>query len=219
MNINLQGSNGLFGTGLMPLFGNGLKSTEQKMERMAKRDSEVAFFEAQKDNLKNMKCDSLEDIQRKLEMLHSYEDQIAAAKASYNNEQMFHVLDEAMEKGEKIAEEAEKTEPKTPEERKKELIEEALGTEGEKGVLTEVMEEMTDLAKEQMEEAADLAEELQEQTEGVKAEELQKQAEGALKKETAVQSGLLLQKTEEAVKEKQIAEAGAAVYKRLDIRI
>lgn len=207
MNINLQGSNGLFGTGLPMLFGNGLKSTEQKMERMAKRDSEVAFFEARKDSLKNMECDSLEDIQRKLEMLHSYEDQIAAAKASYNNEQMFHVLDEAMEKGEKIAEEAEKLEPKTPEERKKELAEEALGTDEEKGVLTEVMEEMTDLAEEQMEEAADLTEKLQEQAEGVQTEE------------AAAPPGLLLNETEKILKEKQIAEADTAVYKRFDIRI
>ncbi len=197
MNINIQGQNGLFGAGLPTLFGSGLKSTEQKMERMAKRDSEIAFFEAQKDNLKTMKCDSLEDIQRKLEMLHSYEDQIAAAKASYNNEQMFHVLDEAMEKGEKIAEEAEKTEPKTPEERKKELVEEALGTDEEKGVLTEVMEEMTDLAEEQIEEAADMEEELQEQT-----EEMQAQGEEM-----------------QAMEQKQLAAAERVMYKRFDIRI
>ena len=65
-----------------------------------------------------MECSTLEDIARKLEMFHSYEDQIAAVKQQYNNSQMAHVLDEAKEIGEKIAEEAEKTAPKTEEERR-----------------------------------------------------------------------------------------------------
>ena len=34
---------------------NMLKSTKEKMERQSERDSKVAFFEAQKENLKNMK--------------------------------------------------------------------------------------------------------------------------------------------------------------------
>ncbi len=48
---------------------------------------------------------------------HSYEDEIVAVKMQYNQEQMWHIMDEAKEIGEKIAEEAEKFEPKTAEER------------------------------------------------------------------------------------------------------
>ena len=39
---------------------NMLKSTKEKMERQSERDSKVAFFEAQKENLKNMKTRSEE---------------------------------------------------------------------------------------------------------------------------------------------------------------
>ena len=78
---------------------NGLKSTQERMERQAKRDNQVAFFEKQKENLKNMKADTLDDISRKLELLHGYNDQIEAAKQEYNNSQMFHAMDEARERG------------------------------------------------------------------------------------------------------------------------
>ena len=44
-----------------------------------------------------------------------------------NNSQMFHVMDEAEEHGEKIAEAAERNKPKTEEERKEEMVDEALG--------------------------------------------------------------------------------------------
>ena len=57
---------------------------------------------------------------------------------------MMHTMDEAREFGEKIAEAAEKLEAKTPEERKREQIEEALGIEDEDGLLTEVLEESLD---------------------------------------------------------------------------
>ena len=93
MNIQLQTTK---------LFSNySLKSTQDRMERQAKRDNQIAFFEQQKENLKNMKTDSLEDIARKLDLLHGYDDQIAAAKVEYNHSQMFHLLDEAREQGEK----------------------------------------------------------------------------------------------------------------------
>ena len=128
---------------------SGLKSTQEKVQRQQKCASQVDFFEKQKDNLKNMECSSLEDIARKLEMFHSYEDQIAAAKQQYNNSQMMHILDEAEEIGEKIAEEAEKTAPKTEEERREDRIEEACGTEEEsKGMLTEIMDEITEVMEE-----------------------------------------------------------------------
>lgn len=80
---------------------NMLKSTKEKMERQSERDSKVAFFEAQKENLKNMKTETVEDIAKKLEMFHTYEDEIAAAKQEYNSSQMFHIMDEAEEEAEK----------------------------------------------------------------------------------------------------------------------
>ena len=62
----------------------------------------------------------MEDIAKKLEMFHTYEDEIAAAKQEYNSSQMFHIMDEAEEEAEKRAKEAEKNKPKTEEERKEE---------------------------------------------------------------------------------------------------
>ena len=115
MNLSINGLNGFsifsqkFGTAGM------LKSTQDKLERQQKAQSQIEFFENQKENLKNMQCDSIEDIARKLEMFHSYEDQIAAVKKQYNNEQMFHTMDEARERGEQIAELAEDYAPKTEE--------------------------------------------------------------------------------------------------------
>lgn len=153
MNLSVNGLSGFsvfsqrFGTAGM------LKSTQDKLERQQKAQSQIEFFENQKENLKNMQCDSIEDIARKLEMFHSYEDQIAAVKKQYNNEQMFHTMDEARERGEKIAELAEDYAPKTEEERKEEMVEEALGIE-EKGGLTEGMEEVQEITEEMVEELA-----------------------------------------------------------------
>ncbi|MBR4982977.1 MAG: hypothetical protein IKY94_10490 [Lachnospiraceae bacterium] len=153
MNLSVNGLSGFsvfsqrFGTAGM------LKSTQDKLERQQKAQSQIKFFENQKENLKNMQCDSIEDIARKLEMFHSYEDQIAAVKKQYNNEQMFHTMDEARERGEKIEELAEDYAPKTEEERKEEMVEEALGIE-EKGGLTESMEEVQEITEEMVEELA-----------------------------------------------------------------
>ena len=153
MNLSVNGLNGFsifaqrFGTAGM------LKSTQEKQERQQKAQSQIEFFENQKENLKNMQCDSIEDIARKLEMFHSYEEQIAAVKKQYNNEQMFHIMDEARERGEQIAELAEDYAPKTEEERKEEMVEEALGIE-EKGGLTESMEEVQEITEEMVEELA-----------------------------------------------------------------
>ena len=124
--------------------GSGLKSTEEKQERQQKAQSQIDFFEAQKANLKNMKCETLEEIGRKLELFNNYNAQIMAVKQQYNQEQMMHTMDEAREFGEKIAEAAEKLDAKTPEERKREQKEEALGIEDEGGLLTEVLEESLD---------------------------------------------------------------------------
>lgn len=142
----------------------GMKSTQDRAQRQQKCESQVNFFEKQKENLKNMDCTTLEDIARKLEMFHSYEDQIAAAKKQFNNSQMMHVLDEAKEVGEKIAEAAEKMAPKTEEELREERIEEAAGTEEEsKGMLTEIMEEVTEVMEEMEEELEEMEEDLDEE--------------------------------------------------------
>ena len=143
MNIHLQNSN-LMAFGQSRLFGGRLKSTAQKLERQAERDSQVAFFENQKANLKNIECSSPEEAARVLEMLHSYEDSIAAVKAQYNQEQMFHLMDEAKERGEEIAKAIEESEPKTPEERREEAVKEALGIEEEGGMLSDILDEVAE---------------------------------------------------------------------------
>ena len=153
MSLSISGFNGFsifsqrFGT-------NGiLNATQDKMERQQKAQGQIDFLEKQKENLKNMQCDNIEDIAKKLKMFHSYEDQIAAVKKQYNNEQMFHTMDEARERGEQIAELAEDNAPKTEEERKEEMVEEALGIE-EKGGLTESVEGVQEITEEMVEELA-----------------------------------------------------------------
>ena len=159
MNIKLQG---------IDLLGNlGLKSTQDRLDRQTERDNKIAFFEQQKENLKNMKADTIDEIAKKLAMFHGYEDQIAAAKMEYNNAQMFHVFDEAQELAEKIAEAAEKNEPKTPEERREDMIEEATGVEND-GMLDELMDNLTDAVEEVTEE---MVEDLQQSSEEILSED------------------------------------------------
>ncbi|WP_029322283.1 hypothetical protein [Butyrivibrio sp. AE3004] len=137
MNINVQGLN---------LFDNFSSKAEQnRMERQQKRDNQIAFIENQKHNLKNIQSESIEDIKKKLQMIEDYDNQIAAVKAEYNHEQVFHMLDEAWETGEKIAEAAKKAAPKTPEERKEELIEEATGATKSDGLLADVMDNLEEM--------------------------------------------------------------------------
>ena len=156
MNINVQGLN---------LFNNFSSKAEQnRMERQQKRDNQIAFIENQKHNLKNIQSESIEDIKKKLQMIEDYDNQIAAVKAEYNHEQVFHMLDEAWETGEKIAEAAKEAAPKTPEERKEELIEEATGVEKSDGLLADVMDEFEDIADE-MEEMEESIEEIEENLE------------------------------------------------------
>lgn len=191
MNIKMQSIN-LFSN-------NGLKSTQDRMDRQAKRDNQIAFFEQQKENLKNMKVDSIEDISRKLDLLHGYDDQITAAKAEYNNSQMFHILDEARERAEKIAEEAEKYAPKTPEERLEDMIEEATGVDKDAGMLAEAMDELEEIAEEMVEESA---EELDEMSEELEEVENIDQTKAELEVASEVSTGDLPEK-----------------YKRIDYRI
>ena len=135
-----------------------LKSTQDRLERQEETQKQVDFFEKQKENLKNASCGSVEEIAEKLKMYQSYEDQISSIKAAYNQEQMFHILDESTEKGEKIAEAIDNMEPKSPEERLEEMVEEALGIE-DGGELEEAMEELEEVVEELSEE---LTEELTE---------------------------------------------------------
>ena len=157
-----------------------LKSTPERMDRQLKRDNTIAFFEKQKENLKDMKADTLDDISRKLSLLQGYNDQINAARAEYNHSQMFHVLDEAREMAEKIAEEAEKYAPKTPEERLEDIIEDATGVEKDEGMLDEILEEISDFVE-------DMEENLEESLDNVTdimEDQLQEIVTGSLHDET-----------------------------------
>lgn len=188
MNIKMQS---------IKLFSNnGLKSTQDRLDRQAKRDNQIAFFEQQKENLKNMKADSIEDISRKLELLHGYDDQITTAKAEYNNSQMFHILDEARERAEKIAEEYA---PKTPEERLEDMIEEATGVDKDAGMLAEAMNELEEIAEEMTEETV---EELDEMSEELEEVENTDKAQAEMEVASMVSTGDLPEK-----------------YKRIDYRI
>ena len=229
MNIGMHGfGSSVFGGGFLNR-GNVLKSTQQKMERQEERDRQVAFFENQKENLKNIKCETVEEIARKLELFHSYEDQIAAAKMAYNNEQMWHMMDESREIGEKIAEAVEKSKPKTPEERMEDLVEEVTGTESG-GILDEL--------DEVMEEALELQEELQDVQQEMTPEELQNLSENlpeaadgqeALQVQDAIKPQDIRQVEEELVTDgmqkpteemtTEELQRAAALYRPFDARI
>lgn len=157
-------SKSIYAGNLLMMRRPALKSTQDKLERQQKAQNQVDFFNGQKEKLKDMQCNTLEEIARKLEMFHAYEEQIAAVKKQYNSEQMFHVLDEARELGEKIAEAAEKNAPKTPEERKEDMVEEALGIDESKGMLDEMLEEAAQLQDELLEEMEQLQDGLVEGT-------------------------------------------------------
>lgn len=201
MNIKIQGFN---------LVSNyGLKSTQDRLERQFKRDSKVAFFEEQKENLKSMKADSLEDIARKLDMLQSYNEQIDAAKKEYNNSQVFHVMDEAREKAEKIKEQAEKYAPKTAEERIEDMIEEATGTDENEGMMSEMLEEISDAAEE-MQEA------LEENLEKT-AEVLEENLSDMVAETELVSEGATVTALENGMKIED--EGDLLYYKRIDILI
>ena len=155
----------IFAGNLPMMQRTGLKSAQDQAERQQKAQSQIAFWENQKESLKNMECDTLEAIGKKLEQFHSYESEIDAVKTQYNQEQMWHAMDKAKELGEKIAEEAEKFEPKTAEERREDMAEEALGTDENKGELTESMEEMQEEMSELTEDMSQTMEEITESAE------------------------------------------------------
>lgn len=145
-------------------YGMGLKSTEEKIERFQKAQSQIDFFEGKKAELKNKQCASLDEIAQKLELFNNYNDQIDAVKKQFNNEQVMHCMDEAQELGEKIAEAAEELESKTAEERCEEIAEEALGIEDDGGILDELLEDMPkETLDEMLMDSAALKEELDEE--------------------------------------------------------
>ncbi len=209
MNIGMHGfGSSAFGSGLLSR-GRGLKSTEQKIERQEARDRQVAFFENQKENLKNVTCETVEEIARKLELFHSYEDQIKAAKMAYNNEQMMHMMDESREIGEKIAEAVEKSKPKTPEERLEDLVEEAAGTESGGGILDE-LDEVMDEVLELQEELQDVQHELQDVQPEMTPEELQKATENLPETVDTAETLQMSDTTTETAEIRQSAEELAA---------
>lgn len=213
--------------GNLPMLqNNGLKSTQEKLERQQKTQSEVAFWEKQKENLGNKECDSVEEIADKLKALHSYEDEIAAAKKAFNNEQMWHVMDEARELGEKIAEAAEKMEPKTAEERREDMAEEALGTDKNDSLMEEMMEDVSELAEEveameeNSEELEELAEEVKDMQEAKKAQEelAEEQRIEEQKQEMEEQQAMARQENQNLEAYQQMSER-KYYYQAMDLRV
>ena len=149
--------------GKIPIFQRmqqkGLKSREEKAERQQNRDNQVAALEKQKADLKNMECGSLEEIEDKLGLLHSYEDQI------------------------KIAEELEKLAPMTKEEREELLQKEALGIDEDQGMLSELTDELTEELTEEPDK--ELSEETAGEITGEAAEEVMREAAGEITGEAA----------------------------------
>lgn len=218
MNISAM-SGGVAGGGLLRR-NAGLKSTQEKQERQQKMRSQVDFYENQKANLGKMKFDTVEEIARKLDLLHTYEDEIAAAKAAYNQEQMFHVLDEARERGGQIAEAAEQMEHKTPEERRKEAADEAAKDSGD-GLLEELLEESVETPEELSEEPE--LPEGSEAGEHATAKASEKQAEENDLADVRLDEKLINQKRQEREDQRRAIDewrrTGAmAAYRPFDIR-
>ena len=217
MNVsNVTGTHSLFVGNQGMLWKRGLKSTQERLERQEKCNNQIAYWEEKKEQLKETESDSLEGIARKLNTLQEYEDQITAAKEQYNNEQLWHLLDEAKEIREKIAEEAEKLEPKTAEERLEDMAEEALGADGEKdGVLTEEMEELKELAEELTEEMTEESlESLEEYTEELQEAAAAEPADELEKLQVQTEKGLQqLRQMEKAAEEEK------RMYQGFDMRI
>lgn len=209
--------------GNLPLIRNTFsKSEKEKLERQQKAASQIDFWEKQKENLKGMECGTIEEIAKKLETLQTYEDSIAAAKASYNREQMWHVLDEAKELSEKIAKKLEEMKPKTGEEKLEDMAEEALEPEEGESTVKEMLEEMLEEAVEMMEE---VQEELSEETTVEYAEELAEEMKEISEEKTPEQK---MAETKETVATKEefyealeegLKEERKRIYSPMDVRI
>ena len=180
-------------------------SAKEKAARQQRMNSQIDYWEGKKEALKGKECGSLDAIRERLEQLQSYEDEIAAARKAYNHDQMFHVLDEAKEQGEKIARELEKQEPKTAEERREEMAEEALGTEEGEGGMMESLEELTEDMKE-------LTEDLTELEPSEKTDVLDELEKEKLKVEKE-------QEMQELEEELQLQQQNAAIQERKRINV
>ena len=204
----------------LKMFSSFSNSEKDLESRQMKTENEVNYWENKKTRLKGVKCRSVEDVADKLEMLRDCEDQIAAAKKSFNYSQMFHVLDEAKEQGEAIAEETKNLEPKTPEERREEKLEEAreaAGMEENGGVLEEVtesLEEVTEEIAEQVEEQQSQLEMELEAAEATEPEKLQSEIEELA--ETSETEQAVTARLQEKLDETEIAKKP---YKRINVRI
>ncbi len=197
----------------------GLKSTQQKLERQQEAAGQIEFWEKQKENLKNMSCDTIEEIARKLDKFHTYEEEIAAVKTAYNNEQMWHAMDEVKEQAEKIAEAAEDSKPKTPEERREEAVEEALGIEEGEGILEEVAEEMEEVTEEMQEQLEEMQPE--ELTEKSTEEIIKTQVAETAKQQQEMEAEQKENIVEQAVLQRRLEEEWlkTKTYKGVDIRV
>ena len=219
-NTASKNSNSIFAGSLLMMQRTGLKSTQDKAERQQKAQSQIAFWENQKESLKNIECSTLEGIAKKLGKFHTYEDQIAAVKKQYNQEQMWHVMDEAKEIGEKIAEEAEKLQPKTAEERREDMAEEALGIDEFKGELTESMEEMqeqiTELSEEMQEQMTEISEETSQTIEEI-AGTPQENLDGMAEESAEAADGIII--SEIPADTAETLSKQAVSYKRIDVLI
>lgn len=161
-----------------------LKSSKERAQRADKANKQIAFWEQRLESLKETNAETIDDIRRKLEAFHNYTDELAAVKKSFNYEEMFHVMDEAKEIGENIAEGAKEVEAKTPEEMKEEAKEEALeaitGQEQSEGVLTELLDELDKVVGEMSEADKEALEEAAKNMKVISEESLQKLEEQAL---------------------------------------
>ncbi len=219
-NTASKNSNSIFAGSLPMMRRTGLKSTQDKAERQQKAQRQIAFWENQKESLKNIECSTLEEIAQKLDKFRTYEDQIAAVKKQYNQEQMWHVMDEAKEIGKKIAEEAEKLEPKTAEERREDIAEEALGIDEFKGEMTESIEEMqeqmTELSEEMQEQMTELSEEMSQAIEET-ADTPQETLDSTVEESTEAADSIII--SEIPADTAETLSKQAVLYKRIDVLI
>lgn len=214
--------NYLFGLSGKTIFGlqnqGMLKSTKERLDRQAQRDSKIEFYEKQKQNLKNTEAQTVEEIAKKLEMFHSYEDEIKAARQEYNSSQMLHVLDEAQERAEKIAKAAEKNKPKTLEERKKDALDEAAGKDEDKGGLSEIMDDLIQKADESAEKMAESTEMADESAEKM-AESAEKTTKSADEMSDTIQAGKDINSVEQGLTDNDIKLQNEQNYKHFNMLI
>jgi len=195
-----------------------LKSTKDRLDRQAQRDGKIEFYEKQKQNLKNTQAQTVEEIAKKLEAFHSYEDEIKAAKQEYNSSQMLHVLDEAQERAEKIAKAAEKNKPKTPEEKRKDALDEAAGKDEDKSGLSEIMDDLTKKADESAEKMAESAEMADESAEKM-AESVEKTAESVDEMSDTIKAGGDINSVKQSLTDADIKLENEQNYKHFNMLI